>query len=245
MRTDVVRRSAAFASVCVCALFLMLAIAWATTWVRIAPPLRAQENPSCIEDAMIVFDASKSMAASDDSVAGLRRIDSVRGALAKVLPKVSRQRRLGLITYGPGSRAACDNIILELRPQPDAAQTIINRVNALQPEGRTPLAFAVRMAADVLDYRHRTGTIVVITDGEETCGGTPCELAQRLEANAAGLVVHVIGYRLKDSLGSSGKFQSRCLADQTGGLYISTETVDELTAALEKTLSCPLLSRAD
>lgn len=235
------RRAKVLASVCLCA--LLVPVGW--YWTSIALQARAQERPSCIEDAMIVFDASKSMDASDDSVAGLRRIDSVRGALAKVLPKVTRQRRLGLVTYGPGSRAACDNVSLSLRPQPEAAKRILTRVNALQPAGRTPLTFAVELAANVLDYRHRAGTIVVVTDGEDTCGGAPCELAKRLQAEGPGLVVHVIGYRLKSSLGSSGAFQSRCLADDTGGLYISTDTVDELEAALEKTLSCPLLSRAD
>lgn len=233
----------------------VMAIAWLVAgalllcgslyWREAAPKLHAQERPSCLEDAMIIFDASKSMAASDDSIAGLRRIDSVRGAIAKVLPKVSRQRRLGLITYGPGSRAECDNVSLQLRPQPEAAKRIMTRINALEPAGRTPLTFSVDLAASVLDSRNRPGTIVLVTDGEETCGGAPCELAEKLKAESPGLVVHVIGYRLKDSLGSKGIFQARCLADQTGGLYISTDTADELVSALEKTLSCPLLSRAD
>lgn len=228
-----------------CAALCLPLLSGSWPWTRAAPQPRAQERPACMEDAMVIFDASKSMAASDSSVEGLRRIDSVRSALAKVLPKVPRERRLGLVTYGPGSRAACDNVALELRPQSDAARTIMNRVNALQPDGRTPLTFAVELAADVLDYRNRPATIVLVTDGEETCGGAPCALAKKLQAEAAGLVVHVIGYRLKDALGSDGKFQSRCLADETGGLYISTETVDELTAALEKTLSCPLISMAE
>jgi Mg-chelatase subunit ChlD len=48
-------------------------------------------------------------------------------------------------------------------------------VNALTPAGRTPLASAVQQAAEVLDYRSKPGLIVVVTDGEETCGGAPCD----------------------------------------------------------------------
>ena len=201
-----------------------------------------RQSQACTDDVMIVFDASKSMAASDDSAAGLRRIDTVRTALAKVVRKVPASRRLGLVTYDTGERPACSNINLEMLPQAGAAQRLMERVNALRPDGRTPLTSAVALAARVLGFRRKPGTIVVVTDGDETCHGDPCALAERLKAEAAGLVVHVIGYRLKGSLGSSGRFQSRCLADTTGGLYVSTDTSDELVAALEKTLSCPLLS---
>ena len=38
--------------------------------------------------------------------------------------------------------------------------------------------------------------------------------------------------------------QSRCLADETGGIYVSAETTDELIAAFQKTLGCPIVSRS-
>ena len=34
------------------------------------------------------------------------------------------------------------------------------------------------------------------------------------------------------------------LADRTGGMYVSTETVDELAVALRETLGCALIGRA-
>jgi Ca-activated chloride channel family protein len=33
---------------------------------------------------------------------------------------------------------------------------------------------------------------------------------------------------------------ARCLADRTGGQYLSTENTDELVAALKQTLGCPI-----
>jgi Ca-activated chloride channel family protein len=35
----------------------------------------------------------------------------------------------------------------------------------------------------------------------------------------------------------------KCLADQNGGLYVSADTEQDLTEALEKTLGCPMLSK--
>lgn len=204
----------------------------------------AQDRQACTEDAMIVFDASRSMDASDADDAGLRRIDSVRGALARILPDVARKRRLGLVSYGPGPAETCANVTLQLMPAPNAAQRIIDRVNSLRPDGRTPLTQAVRVAADALRYREQPATIVLLTDGEETCRADPCALARRLEAEGAALTVHVISYRIADSLGSKGVFKARCLADETGGTYASASTAEEVAEALGRALLCPLLSEA-
>lgn len=34
----------------------------------------------------------------------------------------------------------------------------------------------------------------------------------------------------------------KCLAEETGGLYITAENRDELVKAFEKTLGCPMMS---
>lgn len=193
---------------------------------------------------MIVFDASKSMAASAGDNTGLRRIDAVRTALARILPRVSAKRRIGLITYGPGSRPACINVALELRPSANAGAQIMQRLDNLKPDGRTPLTRAVQRAAEVLDFRNRPGTIVLLTDGEETCGGAPCALAGRLKADGVRTTVHVISYHIESAIGSDGNFVSRCLADETGGIYAATNTVDEVAEALETALACPMVSEA-
>ena len=113
-----------------------LACKAATVLLAGAASAGAQQPRACLEDAMIVFDASKSMAASDDDNKGLRRIDSVRGALAKVLPRVAPKRRLGLMSYGPGSAPdACQNVTLDFPPAPNDAKQIVDRVNGLLPEG--------------------------------------------------------------------------------------------------------------
>jgi Ca-activated chloride channel family protein len=172
------------------------------------------------------------------------RINEVRSALAKVLPSITRFRRVGLITYGPGPYQQC-NVQLALKPVPDAAPLIMQEVNGLSPAGKTPLTAAVEQAAEVLNYQNRPGLIVVVTDGEETCGREPCELGKQLRANGARLTVHIIGFRMKDYswTGESSILDAKCLAEQNGGLYVSADAEQELIEALEKTLGCPMLSK--
>jgi len=209
---------------------------------------RAEENERkpCTEDAMIVFDASGSMAGNMNQgiATTIPRINEVRAALATVLPTVTRLRRVGLITYGPGPYQQC-NVELKLRPIAHAADIIMREVNALTPAGKTPLTAAVEQAAEVLDYRAKPGLIVIVTDGEETCGGSPCDLGKQLHAEAMQLTVHIIGFRMKDFswTGEQSILDAKCLADANGGLYINAESRQDLVEALEKTLGCPMLSQ--
>ena len=212
------------------------------------PDSRAEEAkpPPCTDDAMIVFDGSGSMYGDGwgyGSTSTSSRIDHARSALAKVLPRVTRFRRVGLITYGPGPYNQC-NVKLELKPTPNSADIIMRIVNALAPAGKTPLTSAVEQAANVLDYRERPGVIVLLTDGEETCARSPCELAKQLHADADQLTIHVIGLQIKNFswTGQQSVLETKCLGEQNNGLYITAETEDDLVAAFEKTLDCPMVS---
>jgi Ca-activated chloride channel family protein len=205
----------------------------------------ADERTPCTEDAMIVFDASGSMAGSlaEGIGAKIRRIDEVRKALAQALPEVVHFRRIGLITYGPGSYKQC-NVELKMRPQPNAAQEILDDVSNLNPSGKTPLAAAVEQAAEVLDFRAEPGVVVLLTDGEETCDGAPCDLGKMLHAEGVQLTVHVIGFRMTAFwTGAQSALDAKCLAEETGGLYITAQSQEELVEAFKKTLGCPMMSR--
>lgn len=193
---------------------------------------------SCQTDAMIVFDASGSMGATDYSLK-VPRIDRVKQSMARVLPEVAPVRRLGLIVYGEGAYNDCTSIKLHLRPMRNAAGPILDIIERIDPRGRTPLTESVRLAAETLDYTTRDAVVVLLTDGEETCGGDPCKTAAGLEAAGRNLTVHVVGYRSEEG----SYFKARCMAEETGGKYYSVSTEDELIDALRKTLGCPFLTQ--
>jgi Ca-activated chloride channel family protein len=211
----------------------------------------AKDHNPCTEDAMIVFDASGSMSGNgwgygSETAGVVSRIDKVRATLAKILPSVTRFRRVGLITYGPGAWNQC-NVKLDLEPTDNAASSILAAMDALSPAGKTPLTAAVAKAAEVLDYRNKPGLIVLVTDGEETCGGSPCGLGMELSRDAVQLTVHIIGLRVKNYTwtGEQSVVETKCLAERNRGLYLTVETEDELLQALEKTLGCPMVTRLE
>lgn len=203
----------------------------------------------CTRDAMVVFDGSGSMSEVGFNEMDVPRIFEARRAVRRAMPAIGQVRRLGLVVYGPGSGPACERIDLRFAPLADAADRVIAEIDALRPAGETPLTAAVQRAAAVLAAG---GDIVLVTDGKETCAGAPCLLAAELAADLPGLTVHVIGFKVRNdhfNWESHGRDRpptpvASCLAERTGGLYRSAETVDDLVAALRETLGCPLYSHA-
>ena len=204
----------------------------------------ADAGEQCRDDAMLVLDSSGSMAGTDMSSL-TPHVTKVREALAAVVPEVAPRRNLGLLVYGPGKDARCENIDLKLPPAPNSAETILGEVNRVVPFGETPLTAAVRDAAEVLEFREKPSVVVLLTDGEETCGGDPCQLARQLKAEARQLTIHVVSFKVAGAhTWLVPEKRSACMAEETGGLALTAETRDELIQALQKTLGCPLFSAA-
>ncbi|MBV7394283.1 VWA domain-containing protein [Mameliella alba] len=201
---------------------------------------------------MIVFDGSGSMAEIGYNAIGVPRISEARAAMRRVIPSISTVRRLGLVIYGPSGDRTCANTDLRFAPQWQAGPRILADVEALRPAGGTSLTESVRRAAEALDYINKPGTVVLVTDGKETCGGAPCSLAAEIAAMAPELTVHVIGFKVRSDHfdwsnpnDQTATTVARCLADRTGGRYVRAETVDELIGALRVTLGCNVLGAVD
>ena len=222
-------------SVPTCVLLGLLVLVAAQAW--------AGDDTRCLDDAMLVFDASGSMAGTDMNEQR-PHIAKVRDALDKVLPQVAPRRDLGLIVYGPGPHSRCDNVELRLPPARNSAQTIMGEVDSLVPAGQTPITTAVREAAEALAFREKPAVVVLLTDGEETCGGDPCKLARQLRAEANQLTIHVIQFKVAGSTWLASGTGSACMAEETGGLALTARNRQELVEALQKTLTCPLFSHA-
>lgn len=210
---------------------------------------------TCATDAMVVFDGSASMAEIGFDTGETNRITDARAAMARVMPEVEHDRRIGLVTYGPGPEGSCDGIAMRFPPIDASAARMQAELGALDPNGLTPLAKAVERAANVLDYRTQPAIVVLVTDGNETCGGRPCALGRDLSATAVDLTIHVIGYKAESDFFSwdspeatevpKGDTVAKCLSDATGGRFVATETVEELVAALRGTLGCALIGWRD
>lgn len=190
---------------------------------------------ACKEEAMIVFDASGSMSLSAD---GMSKIDIARAAAADVLPELTETRPTGLVTYGGERGQGCKSVALKMPPMAGSGDLILGELAGLQPSGSTPLTEAVWTAALTLRTSGKPGTVVLITDGKENCGYNACTFGQQMAFSAKNIKVHVIGFYMH----SNAETNVACLAKRTGGTYTSVNSLDELKAALRKTLTCPRIS---
>jgi Ca-activated chloride channel family protein len=182
------------------------------------------------ERAIIVLDGSGSMWAQID---GKARITIARETLASVLATLPDDLELGLMTYGHREKGNCDDIELLVKPAAGTAAAIIAAANAINPKGMTPISQAVRLAAEDLQFTEEKATVILITDGLETCEVDPCALASELEAKGVDFTTHVLGFGLSDEEGQ----QVACLAENTGGKYLSAKDGAALAEALTTTVA--------
>jgi Ca-activated chloride channel family protein len=179
--------------------------------------------------SIIVLDASGSMWGQID---GRPKLDIAREALAEVLGSIPADTELGLMAYGHREKGSCDDIELIVPPAAGTAQAISDAAAAMQFLGKTPLTESVRRAAAELRSTEEEATVILITDGIETCEADPCALGRELEASGVDFTAHVVGFGLTEEEGK----QVACLAQETGGQYLTAGDLASLTLALQTTV---------
>jgi len=213
-------------------------VAAALTAGLLAAPLAAQSPQSDAARTIIVLDGSGSMWGQID---GRPKLEIAREVLGRVLAEVPEGRELGLMAYGHRRRGDCSDIELIVPPAPGTAAAIARAANAMRFQGRTPLTEAVRQAARDLNFTENPATVVLITDGIETCAADPCALARELAASGVAFTAHVVGFDMTASEGA----QVACLARETGGQYLLANDAAGLASALAATVvAAPEAARA-
>lgn len=203
--------------------------------MRLAPllPLLMAFAAAPVQSAdrtIVVLDASGSMWGQ---IEGRPKIEIARETLSSVLTAVPATTELGLMVYGHREKAACGDIELAVPPTAGSAEAITRFVDQLNPKGKTPISEAVQRAADILKYTEEKATVVLVTDGIETCNADPCALASKLESRGIDFTAHVVGFGLTEEEGR----KVACLAENTGGKYFQASDAGQLVAALTETVA--------
>ena len=195
----------------------------ATAQAQSAAP-RAPQGPG---QSMLVLDASGSMWGQ---IGGKAKMDIARDAVANMLGSWPASQQLGLMAYGHRSKGNCADIEMLKAPAVLDKAGFQRAVNALQPKGMTPISASVRMAAEQLKFSERKATVILVSDGEETCHADPCVLGQELEKLGVDFTAHVIGFDIEK--GSKAHAQLQCLATSTGGKYLDARNAEDLNKAM-------------
>ena len=195
--------------------------------VSLEPPAKPEdavvETPKGPMKVMVVMDSSGSMWGQID---GKSKRDIAREAVRKMVASNPDIGSAGLIAYGHRRKGDCKDI--ELLRSPGATTPLPDVVDKLVPMGKTPLTAAVETAANAMKIEETRATVILVTDGIDTCDADPCAAGASLEARGVDFTAHVIGFGLSADEGR----QVACLAEQTGGKYIEASNAGELADAL-------------
>ena len=191
--------------------------------------LSAQENPRTI----LVLDGSGSMWGQIDGRAKIEIAQTVMGDLLAALPG---DQELGLTAYGHRTKGDCSDIETLVAPGAGTRDAIAAAVNGIQPRGKTPMTDAVTAAAEALRYTEEKATVILVSDGIETCNPDPCAAARALEQAGAEFTVHVVGFDVSDP---EALEQMQCLAEETGGRFLTAANAGELGEALTEVAAAP------
>jgi Ca-activated chloride channel homolog len=183
------------------------------------------------ENMMLVLDASGSMWGQ---INGKTKVEIARETVADVLSTWKTDNALGLVAYGHRRKGDCTDIETLIEPGPLDRAAFLATVNGLNAKGMTPLSAAVKHAAEALRSSERKATVILVSDGEETCNLDPCAVGAELEKSGVDFTAHVIGFDVSDP---KQQAQLRCLAENTGGRYFNARNADELGAAIEGAVS--------
>ena len=185
------------------------------------------------QNIVFILDASNSMHKpfGVDS-----RLDVAKQALIDLLPVVEEIEQSGLYVYGhridkEDEQASCQDIealfpILAGSAAGDPA--VIDTIRALEARGKTPIADALITVSNDLTGFSGESVIILITDGEETCGGDPVVVAQMLRTLEPPIVLHVVGLDISEDV----RLSLTEIAGVTGGSYYGVASAMELRSAL-------------
>lgn len=111
--------------------------------------------------------------------------------------------------YSPGQRGA-----------------LLSGIDHIEPVSGTPLADGIRKAADMVDGVDKPASIVVLSDGGESCNADPCLVAAQIARQKPLLKINVVDIQDNGA--------SRCLAQATGGQVFPARNAAEVAQSLER-----------
>ena len=160
-------------------------------------------TPTERPEVMVVVDGSGSM--QEPFPGASSRLDAAKDAISGVVRSLHHEIRTGLVSFTDcGETSAPRKYGYRERPE------LLAQVRGLSASLRTSLANSIRRAGNAAKSVG-PATVVVVSDGDDTCGGDPCEVARALKRRKPLLKINVID--LSD--GRSAVLQ--CVADATGG----------------------------
>ncbi len=195
--------------------------------VWVAPMASAQTQGKLL----LLMDASGSM---KEKAGSQTKIAIAKQALSTVISKLPADAQAGMRVYGATvfsrkDKGACADSQLVVPIGTGNRDALKAAIARYKPYGETPISYSLTQAAKDLGSTGRR-TVVLVSDGEETCNVDPCVTAANLAKQGIDLKFDVIG------LNVSGKSRSQlqCIADKGHGTYYDADNSAQIVDSLEK-----------
>jgi len=205
------------------------------TGMMLLPGLRPQTAAAQgqVTRILIVLDASRSMGQNWDRASKLQAARNVVNHIADSLngnPNI----QVALRVYGHQSPPPVndwEDSKLELGFKTKNAAAIKTRMDAIRPQGVTPIAYSIEQSIadfgpDAKNYRN---ILILVSDGFESCGKNPCEVIQRMRQQGILTKSYVIGIGV-DALEYS---EFSCMGEFTN-IESEQKTIDVADAVIAK-----------
>jgi hypothetical protein len=192
-----------------------------------------ETSPEIAKNIEIIFDASNSMWGQ---IGGEAKITIARKVLAQIINSLPDSLQVGLRVYGHryglNDPKACTDTELLIPIEPIAKAQLIDTVNKIQLKGKTPLVLSVLEA--IKDFEKiANGSVILITDGIESCGGDINSIAAAIKKSGLDLKVNIVGFYITEK---EARAELETIAGSTGGIYLDAKDAGELLSAVEQTL---------
>jgi hypothetical protein len=188
--------------------------------------LRAKKPTRNLE---IVLDLSGSMKLP---LGKSTRIATARQVLRDVLTKLPDDFNVGLRVYGHRfsslQKETCTDSELVVPIQKLDRQRLNAIVDAKKPRGETPLVYSILQTPADLQAAGG-GSVILITDGEESCKGDPQQAVRQIKAAGVDIDLNIVGFTLS---GARARLPLAAMAEAMGGRYYEARNGEELARAL-------------
>lgn len=173
-----------------------------------------------------VLDGSGSMWGRVDN---RTKIEIAKETLGGLIDKMPDNLQSGLTVYGHRRKGDCGDIEQLISAGPINKAEAQKTINKISPKGKTPIAAAIRKTLEQFRNREANTTVLLVSDGIETCGEDPCSVTQQLKESGIPFVMHVVGF----DVGNKASSQLSCVAKAGGGRYFPAADANELLDALQ------------
>ncbi|MEM7087804.1 MAG: VWA domain-containing protein [Bacteroidota bacterium] len=188
--------------------------------------LQAQ-NESSPAPIIFIYDASGSMWGQMD---GKAKVEIATSVLSTSINNLPENQSIGLVAYGHRKKGDCKDVETLVTMDNNSKGQITSALKNIKPLGKTPLAYSASLVIDQLRKSKERATIILITDGIESCDGNICDVVETAKAEGIDFKLHIVGFGLKE--GETKQLQ--CAANAGDGNYYDAANANGLSDVLNE-----------